>query len=465
MTQVHIFPEMSFSGLAKRMLEQSPETVLRELSRSAKHDVLSTAFARYLDEKDEMRQLKKEFVFPTYVSEGKEKKYICLSGNILGLQPKSAKPLVTAVLNSWANKGVECHFVDPLPAASCEKYVSQQLGKLVGAKSEEVVAMNTVDVDLHLMLVSFYQPTTKRHKILFDSESDYVNIAKSQIVSHGFKVSESLVSAPYQDTSFCLDMDDLIDFIEQNGESIATILLPAILRKSGQFLDIERITRTGHKKGCMVGLVLNDAVGNVDLKLNEWGVDFACWDTGRYINAGSSSMGCTFLHEKHSKNHFPKFTGWWSHRMSTRFEMTNELDRTPGVNGYKLSNLPPTKIAQIKAGLDIFGKISIEKIREKSILLNGYLETLLRLKYKCTEGCMDSDPIRMITPSNPSERGAQLSFKVKEDAKDIYEKLKKRGIICSFYSLDVLTVCPAPLYCGFQDVLLFVNALSEICEL
>nr|XP_026693024.1 kynureninase-like isoform X2 [Ciona intestinalis] len=321
----------------------------------------------------------------------------------------------------------------------------------------QVSIMNTLSVNLHLLMVSFYTPTQTRHKILIEKQafpSDYY-IVQSQIEQRGFKPEDSIIQLQPRENEEILRTADILDVIEKQGDSIALVLLPGIQYYTGQLFDMEVITKAAQAKGCMVGYDLAHAVGNVELKLHDWEVDFACWCNYKYINGGDGAIGGAFMHRKHEKNNRPKFLGWWSHTISTRFDMTNQLDLTPGINGYRISCLSSHGLSSIKASMEIFDKTNMKKIREKSILLTGYLEQLLLSNHKVRKY------IVIITPMDPEQRGSQLTLKLKYS---VNKKLMERHVICDVRKPNAIRVGPVPLYTRFIDVFCFVNILQEVLQ-
>jgi kynureninase len=415
---------------------------------------LGLEFAKQLDQNDELSSYRNLFHIP---KDKNGNDLIYMTGNSLGLQPKSTKDYINQELEDWANLGVEGHTDAKNPWLAYHEYLTESMTKIVGAKPIEVVVMNTLTVNLHLMMVSFYQPTNKRYKILIESDafpSDKYAV-ESQLRHHGFDDKEGLVLWKPRNGEELLNYDDLESILKQEGDSIALIMIGGVNYYTGQFLDLKRITQLGHKYGCVVGFDCAHGAGNVNLKLHDTGADFAVWCTYKYLNSGPGSLAGCFVHERHAHNkNLNRFTGWWSHNKETRFNMRLEFDVLPGAEGWQLSNPPILSMAAIKASLDIFNEVGIEKLVEKSKKLTGYFEFLLKQ--------LGENAIRIITPSNPNERGCQLSIQVKNADKTLHHKLTEAGVISDWREPDVIRCAPTPLYNTFQDVYHLVEKLKNI---
>ena len=415
---------------------------------------LGLEFAKQLDQNDELSSYRNLFHIP---KDKNGNDLIYMTGNSLGLQPKSTKEYINQELEDWANLGVEGHTGAKNPWLAYHEYLTESMAKIVGAKSIEVVVMNTLTVNLHLMMVSFYQPTKKRYKILIESDafpSDKYAV-ESQLRHHGFDDKEGLVLWKPSRGEELLNYDDLESILKQEGDSIALIMIGGVNYYTGQFLDLKRITELGHKYNCVVGFDCAHGAGNVKLNLHDTGADFAVWCTYKYLNSGPGSLAGCFVHERHAHNkNLNRFTGWWSHNKETRFNMRLEFDVIPGAEGWQLSNPPILSMAAIKASLDIFNEVGIEKLVEKSKMLTGYFEFLLKQ--------LGEDAIKIITPSNPNERGCQLSIQVKNADKTLHHKLTEAGVISDWREPDVIRCAPTPLYNTFQDVYHLVEKLKNI---
>ncbi|MDY8138607.1 kynureninase [Aquimarina sp. 2201CG5-10] len=414
----------------------------------------SLAYAKELDQKDKIGHYRDQFHIPKDDT-GKDWIYMC--GNSLGLQPKTTKEYVQQELDDWANYGVEGHFEAKTPWMPYHEFLTDAMAKVVGAKPLEVVIMNTLTTNLHLLMVSFYQPTKTKYKIVIESDafpSDRYAV-ESQLRFHGFDHEEGLIEWKPREGEELLRMDDLETILDQQGDEIALLLIGGVNYYTGQFLDIKKIADLGHAQNCMVGIDLAHGVGNIKPELHHSGVDFAAWCTYKYLNSGPGSLGGLFVHEKHAHNkELKRFAGWWSHNKDTRFNMRQDFDVMPGAEGYQLSNPPILSMAAIKASLDIFEKVGMDVLREKSVALTGYLESLINE--------IDTDRIKIITPTIPEERGCQLSIQVKNADKSLHQKLTDHHIITDWREPDVIRFAPVPLYNSFEDVYKMVEILKTL---
>ena len=402
------------------------------------------AYAKKADVEDPLHKFRDEFNLPKDEN-GKPLIYLC--GNSLGLQPKKARDYIQEELDNWAEIGVEGHFKAKIPWTTYHESLSKNMADVVGAKRGEVVIMNTLTTNLHLMMVSFYRPTSKRYKILIESDafpSDSYAV-KSQINHHGYNPEESLILwKPRKGEELC-HLEDLKTILEEQGEEIALVMIGNSNYYTGQKYPIKEITELGHKYGCKVGFDLAHGVGNIDADLHASGPDFAVWCTYKYLNSGPGSLGGCFVHERHANNKdIPRFTGWWGHNKETRFNMRVDFDALPGAEGWQLSNPPILSMAPIRASLEIFAEAGFQNILAKSKKLTGYLEFLIEQ--------IDDDRINIITPKNPEERGCQLSIQVKNADRSLHDGFMNAGIICDWREPDVIRVAPAPLYNSFEDV-------------
>jgi kynureninase len=406
-------------------------------------------FALDLDSKDNLASYRDKFFIPK--KNGKE--VIYFAGNSLGLQPKSVRQYIEQELKDWESLGVEAHFKAKNPWLPYHEFLTKQTAEIVGAKPEEVVNMNALTVNLHLMFVSFYRPTSSRNKIVIESNafpSDNYAV-KSQIKFHGFDPADSLIVLKPRENESYIRTEDIEKKISNEGDSIALIWLPGVNYYSGQSFDIERITKAAHSKGCYAGFDLAHAAGNIILNLHDWNVDFAVWCTYKYLNGGSGAVGGCFVHEKHLKDkQLPKFAGWWGHNKETRFLMPPEFEPIPTVESWQVSNPPILQMAALKASLDIFSEVGMTALRKKGEVLTGYLEYLINQKR--------NDNIEIITPA---ERGCQLSMRVKSNGKELHKKLIDGGVMCDWREPDVIRVAPVPLYNTFAEVYDFVEILDK----
>lgn len=413
----------------------------------------SLAFAKKMDTQDPLRKYRDQFHLPIQ-DDGKPYVYLC--GNSLGLQPKSTHSAIEQELNDWAKLGVEGHFEAKNPWMPYHEFLTSAMAKIVGAKPIEVVTMNTLSVNLHLMMVSFYQPTEKRNKILIEFDafpSDKYAVA-SQLKFHGYDPAESLIELKARPNEACIRIEDIEKVIAEQGDEIALIMLGNTNYYTGQFFDMKHITALGHAKGCMVGFDCAHGAGNVELNLHDSGADFAVWCTYKYLNAGPGSIAGCFVHERHADNkNLPRFTGWWGHNKSTRFGMRDGFDPIEGVEGWQLSNPPILSLAAVWASIKIFDEVGMPQLREKAILLTGYMEFLL--------DDIKDDRISIITPRDPKQRGTQLSIQVKNANKQLFDQITTAGVIADWREPDVIRVAPVALYNSFEDVFLFVDILKN----
>jgi kynureninase len=414
------------------------------------------SFALKMDKTDPLRSFRKSFHFPknTGNTEGGNKIYFC--GNSLGLQPKTTKKHIQNLLDNWQERAVEGHFTGAHPFADYPEALNEKMATIVGAKTHEVAVMNTLTVNLHLLMVSFYRPTKERYKILIDYNpfpSDRYAIA-SQLRYHGFDPQTAIVEPRPKPNSALIDTQDILQIIENEGDSIALILIGGINYYSGQLYDLAKITDAGHCKGCVVGFDLAHAAGNVPLQLHDIGCDFAAWCTYKYLNAGPGAIGAIFVHERHAHATLPRFEGWWGFEKATRFKMTPDFVPIGGAESWQMSTPPVLSMAAIKASLEIFEAAGFDNIVKKSRLLTGYLEFLLKN--------IPTDTIQIITPEEPTQRGCQLSIKVKGADKSLFYKLLDNGVVADWREPDVIRVAPAPLYNSFLDVYNFVEILRKL---
>ena len=415
---------------------------------------LGLDFAQKQDSKDDLSVYRNQFHIPKDKL-GNEVIYFC--GNSLGLQPKSTKKHINQELDDWANLGVDGHFEAKNPWLHYNQILTKNMAKVVGAKPIETVVMNTLTANLHLMMVSFYKPTKTRYKILIEGDafpSDKYAV-ESQLRHHGFDDKEGIILWKPKKNKILNHYEDLETILKNQGDEIALIMIGAINYYTGQYFDLKRITELAHKYGCKVGFDCAHAAGNVQLNLHDSGADFAVWCTYKYLNSGPGSLAGCFVHERHAHNkQLNRFTGWWSHNKETRFKMRDEFDVIPGAEGWQLSNPPILSMAAIKASLELFNEVSIEKLSKKSKRLTGYFEFLINQ--------LNNKNIKIITPKNPEERGCQLSIQVKNANKSLHNKLTEAGVICDWREPDVIRCAPTPFYNSFSDVYFMVEKLKNI---
>jgi kynureninase len=415
-------------------------------------------FAIGLDEQDELKDFRAEFLIPQH--EGRDAIYLC--GNSLGLQPVATAKYLASQLNSWKELAVEGWFQGDNPWLNYHHQLKQPLANLIGAKTEEITVMNSLTVNLHLLLVSFYQPTNKRFKVLIEGgafPSDQYAI-ESQVSFHGYDSSEAIIELFPREGEFTLRTEDIIKAIDQNANELALVLFGGVNYYTGQLFDMGAITDAAHEAGAYAGFDLAHAVGNVPLKLHDWDADFACWCSYKYMNSGPGGISGIFVHGKHFNNpQLKRFTGWWGYRPDKRFLMTQGFIAANGADGWQVSTSPILLMAVHKAALAIFEKAgSLDKLRGKSILLTGYLEYLVR-QINLQHG---EELLKVITPVNPDERGCQLSIVCKRDGKAIFNYLAKNGVIGDWREPDVIRLSPVPLYNSFKDLYEASNYLADV---
>jgi len=412
------------------------------------------AFAKQQDKEDTLSHLRNRFHIP---KDKNGNEWLYFTGNSLGLQPKSTKEYINQELDDWANLGVEGHFEAKNPWLNYHELLTDKMAKIVGAKPLEVVVMNTLTANLHLLMVSFYRPTKTKYKIVIESDafpSDRYAM-QSQLKFHGFDEEDGIIEWKPRLGETLLNTEDLESILKFEGDEIALLLIGGVNYYTGQFLDIKKIAEIGHVKNCIVGIDLAHGAGNVQPNLHDSNVDFAAWCTYKYLNAGPGSLGGIFVHEKHSKNKdLPRFAGWWNHNKETRFNMRQPFDVMEGAEGWQLSNPPILSMAAIKASLDLFDEVGMDALREKSEKLTGYFEYLINE--------IGSDDISIITPKNPKERGCQLSIQVKNADKNLHKKLTENNIIIDWREPNVIRCAPVPMYTSFEDVYRMVQSLSSI---
>lgn len=411
-------------------------------------------YAKEQDLLDPLAHFRTKFHIPKN-SHGEE--WLYFTGNSLGLQPKETKNYIQQELDDWAKLGVEGHFEAENPWMPYHEFLTETMAEIVGAKPIEVVIMNTLTTNLHLLMVSFYQPTILKHKILIESDafpSDRYAV-ETQLRFHGFDPTESLIEWSPRKGETLLNIEDLESILQSNGNEIALLLIGGVNYYTGQYLDLKKISELGHEKGCKVGIDLAHGVGNIQPNLHESGVDFAAWCTYKYMNSGPGSLGGVFVHERYAHDQtLKRFAGWWSQNKETRFDMRQPLDITPGAEGWQLSNPPILSMAAIKASLALFSEVGMPALIKKSKQLTGYLEYLI-LK-------LNNKNISIITPKDPEQRGCQLSIQVKNANKSLHNKLTLAHVITDWRTPDVIRCAPVPFYNSFEDVFKMVEQLKKI---
>ena len=404
-------------------------------------------FAQQLDEQDSLKTFRNKFPIPQH--NGKDAIYLC--GNSLGLQPVSAKRYIAEQLTNWEKLGVEGWFEGDDPWLSYHKKLTPILSDIVGANEKEVSVMNSLTVNLHFLLVSFYKPTTKRFKILMEGgafPSDQYAL-ESQVRFHGFDPKDAIIEIFPRSGEDTLRTEDILAAINENAGELALVLFSGINYYTGQFFDIEAITKAAHNVGVIAGFDLAHAAGNVPLKLHEWGVDFACWCSYKYMNSGPGGISGIFVHKKHFNEDHNRFAGWWGYRKDKQFLMAPGFDAEPGAEGWQVSTPPLMLMALHKASLDIFEEAGgLPALRMKSEMLTGYLEFLIN-EINLKKG---KELFKIITPKEPSKRGSQLSMVCTGDAKGIFNYLSKNGVVGDWREPNVIRLSPVPLYNSFTDI-------------
>lgn len=404
-------------------------------------------FAKRLDANDPLKTFRDRFYIPRHY----EKDCIYFTGNSLGLQPKSVREYVNQELNDWAKLGVEGHFHAKNPWMPYHEIFPKQLSKIVGCLPDEVVVMNQLTVNLHLLMVSFYRPTKQRYKIICEVKafpSDQYAF-ESQVRYHGFDPDDAIIEVSPRAGEDTIRTEDILSVIEQHKDETALILFGGINYYTGQFFDVKTITDASHRAGAYAGFDLAHAAGNVELKLHEWNVDFACWCSYKYLNSGPGGVGGVYIHEQHIANkELSRFAGWWGHTKETRFKMEKGFEPIPTAEGWQLSNAPILSMAAHKASLDIFEEAGMNNLLAKSKLLSGYLHFILNdINNKQTEKL-----IEIITPAKEEERGCQVSMLMLRKGKEIFNELSKQGVVADWREPNVIRVAPVPLYNSFEDV-------------
>jgi kynureninase len=407
-----------------------------------------------LDAADPLSALRGEFHLPRHA--GAEQAYFC--GNSLGLQPRGARAVVDEVMDKWAGEAVEGHFLEPAPWMPYHALVRDGLAQVVGAEPAEVVAMNSLTANLHLMMVGFYRPTRERPAILMEAgafPSDRYAL-ESQVRFHGFDPATDLVELEPDAADGTFSMAAIARAIAQHGPRLALVVWPGVQYRTGQAFDLAEIARLGHAAGAVVGFDLAHAVGNLPLQLHDADADFAVWCHYKYMNSGPGAVGGCFVHARHAQTNRPRFAGWWGHDQSSRFRMGPGFVPTPGADGWQLSNPPILGLAPLRASLDLFARAGgMQALRERSLRLTGYLEALI--------GERLADILRIVTPRDPAQRGAQLSLRVaggRERGRALFEYLEHDGIVGDWREPDVIRISPAPMYNTHADVLRFVRAVE-----
>lgn len=411
--------------------------------------------ARELDRQDSLRGIRDHFHIPRK-ADGNEQLYFC--GNSLGLQPKGVKEAVLEELDAWQNLAVEGHFKGQRPWLSYNDLLREPMAELIGAKPREVVLMNSLTVNLHLMMISFYRPGGRRNKVLIEKQSFPSDryAVESQIRMHGLDPADCLVEIEPSDNGRTIDETLIEEYIAAYGDQVALVLWPGVHYASGQFFDLDRIAGSAHSAGAYCGFDLAHAVGNVPLNLRESDVDFAVWCTYKYLNSGMGSVAGCFVNERHGDHdELARLHGWWGNHPETRFLMEPEFVPAEGAEAWVLSNPPILSMAPIRVALELFKQVGMTELRKKSIAMTAYLEQLIRTEL--------NDSLEIVTPAEPERRGCQLSLRVlagRDAGRALFEQLEAAGTIPDWREPDVIRVAPVPMYNRFEDCWQFVNQVK-----
>ncbi|OBR74877.1 kynureninase [Xanthomonas arboricola] len=408
-------------------------------------DLLSRAHAVALDAADPLRHLREDFVFPQHA--GQDQTYFV--GNSLGLQPRGARAMVAEVLDQWGALAVEGHFTGPTQWLTYHQLVRDGLARVVGAQPGEVVAMNTLSVNLHLMMASFYRPTPERGAILIEAgafPSDR-HAVESQLRLHGLDPATQLIEVEADQPNGTVSMAAIADAIARHGPRLALVLWPGIQYRTGQAFELGEIARLARAQGAMVGFDLAHAVGNIALTLHDDGADFAVWCHYKYLNAGPGAVGGCFVHARHANSDLPRMAGWWGHEQRSRFRMEPQFVPSPGAEGWQLSNPPVLALAPLRASLELFDQAGMPALRAKSEQLTGHLEQLIHARVP--------QVLQIVTPAAPAQRGCQLSLRVaggRAQGRSLFEYLQSVGVLGDWREPDVIRIAPVPLYNRFSDL-------------
>ncbi|XZF16452.1 kynureninase [Chitinophagaceae bacterium MMS25-I14] len=413
----------------------------------------SLEYAQSQDQVDFLYPFRERFLFPQH--NDKDVHYFC--GNSLGLQPKSVSYLMEQELEDWAKYGVEGHFQARHPWFSYHHNFSEQLGRIVGADKNEVVAMNTLTVNLHLLMISFYRPEGDRYKIIMEAgafPSDQYAV-ETQVRMHGYDPEEAIIELKPREGAYIIEEEDVLAAIAEAGSSLAMVMMGGVNYYTGQLFDMKRITEAAHRVGAYAGFDLAHAVGNVPLQLHDWNVDFACWCSYKYLNSGPGGVGGIFVHEHHGNN--PKvfrLGGWWGNEEKTRFKMEKGFVPQAGAASWQMSNAPVFNMVAHLASLDIYEKAGMAALREKSLRMTSYLEYLLK--------DISHLPFTIITPADTARRGCQLSLLFGARGREVFDKLTAEGVIADWREPNVIRIAPVPLYNTYEDCYRFYEILKNM---
>lgn len=414
------------------------------------------SFAAELDAADDLKEFCSQFFIPQH----KGKDCIYFTGNSLGLQPKTVSAYIQQELDDWAALGVEGHFQAKNAWMPYHEIFPQQLSQIIGCLPHEVVAMNQLTVNLHLLMVSFYRPTKQRYKIICEAKafpSDQYAL-ESQVLYHGYKPEMAIIEVWPRTGEHTLRTEDIISTIKTHGDSAALVMFGGINYYTGQLMDMQAITLAAHSVGAYAGFDLAHAAGNVPLYMHKWNADFATWCSYKYLNSGPGGVSGIYIHEKHVSNtSLPRFAGWWGHTKETRFKMEKGFEPIPTAEGWQISNAPVLSMAAHKASLDIFEKATMQKLHAKAKLLSSYMHYILAEINKAQAEKI----IEVITPANQADRGCQVSMLMLKNGKQIFDALTQAGVIADWREPNVIRIAPVPLYNSFSEVWQFGQILSD----
>jgi len=417
-------------------------------------------YAREMDAKDPLRKFRDAFHFPNF----HEKEVVYFTGNSLGLQPKSTQAYIQEELDAWAKYGVEGHFMAEKPWFSYHEFLTEKAAKVVGAKPEEVVITHSLTTNLHLLMVSFYQPKGERTKIICEAKafpSDAYAL-ESQVKFHGLDIEKDLIEIAPREGEHLIREEDILSAIEEAGDTLAMVMIGGVNYYTGQLFDMQKITEAGHAVGAKVGFDLAHAAGNINLQLHDWGMDFAAWCGYKYLNSSPGGVSGMFVHERHANSpDLPRFAGWWGYDKETRFQMEPGFKPMYGAEGWQLSNAPVLGMAAHLASLDIFDEAGMDRIGAKRDVMTAFLEFVIddisaRNADRCT--------FEIVTPRDITKRGAQLSILAHGQGKALFDALTEQGVIADWREPNVIRIAPAPLYNSFEDCYRFGQCLEAAIQ-
>ncbi len=414
-------------------------------------------FARSEDDKDPLNSYRDQFHFPSLGTP----KLVYFTGHSLGLQPKAVRAAVELELDEWARYGVEGHFDSTNPWYSYHELLTPPMAEIVGAKESEVVCMNSLTTNIHLLFVSFYRPSNERYKIIAEAKmfpSDRY-LLETQAQFHGFDPDDAIIEIGPRDGEWAIREEDILAAVDAHAEQLAMVFFGGVNYFTGQLFDMAALTRAAHAVGAIAAFDLAHAAGNVPLALHDWGVDFAAWCSYKYLNSGPGNVGAIFVHERHGRSfELPRFGGWWGHDKATRFQMKSGFQPMPGAEGWQISNVPILGMSAMKASIEMFADVGMTALREKSEKLTGYLEfTIDQLASEFPDA-----GISMITPRDPQQRGSQISINIAGRERQFFDDMIAEGVMADFREPCIIRIAPVPLYNSFEDVFTFYEVVSEL---